>query len=218
MRRSWPAKWGTSEEGASTAYRDGLPDRVYDGMPGGTQQGAFCGAMADSSIDILVPEAAPTVGEWYGRTQAALDGVPPHLTLLWPWRPSPGPADLEAVANVARTAEPFTFRFERCGRFPGVLYLAPEPDDEIRVLMTRLATAFPDTPPFAGEFSEPVPHLTVAKTDDPMEMAAIEEEVLTRLTRAPLAVTVSELSVSVEGLGPRGLWGVTARYRLGETS
>ena len=43
----------------------------------------------DSSIDVLVPSIAPLIDQWYRATPGAIDGMPPHITLLWPWLPAP---------------------------------------------------------------------------------------------------------------------------------
>ena len=78
------------------------------------------------SIDILVPASASVVDTWYGRTQSAVDGMPPHITLLWPWVGAPVPsATIERVRAATEGLTPFVLRLGEVGRFPGVVYLAP---------------------------------------------------------------------------------------------
>jgi 2'-5' RNA ligase len=98
--------------------------------------------------------------------QTAIDGMPPHITLLHPWRPSPvSEEDLADATAVFNGVEPFDVTFARLARFPNVIYLVPEPDQVLRNLMERTAAAFPDTPPYEGVFTDVVPHLTVVMVD-----------------------------------------------------
>jgi hypothetical protein len=50
----------------------------------------------------------------------------------------------------------------RTARFPGVLYLDPEPADGLRQLTLAIAGRWPKAPPYGGAFDEVIPHLTVA--------------------------------------------------------
>ena len=169
-----------------------------------------------SSIDVLIPEAGGLVGEWYGLTQAAVDGMAPHVTLLWPWLEAPVPSSAirragRAVAGLAR----FTLTFNRCDRFPGVVYLVPEAEGLIDGVIRSLVEAFPETPPFGGEFgSAPMPHLTAAKSDDEDHLDVVQSTLNERLNRAPVTVAVAHVSVSEEGLGADGGWGVRAELPL----
>ena len=166
----------------------------------------------ESSIDILVPSAQPIVGEWYGATPAAADGMPPHITLLWPWV---GHVTGEAVAKLTDALEgvaAFDLSFSGTGQFPGVLYIAPTPSEPLLNLMRRIWSAFPDTPPYGGELGyEPVPHLTAAKGSDGLD--AIEAALAQRL-REPLSLLVDRISVSQEGASPDGKWAVVAEVEL----
>jgi 2'-5' RNA ligase len=119
----------------------------------------------ESAIDVYLPEVAGLLDRWRLPTvSVAALGVPPHITVLYPWRPAPlRPSDIAEVAAAAAEIPPFTITLSRLARFPGVLYLRPEPDVTLRALIRRLAAAFPDTPPYGGQFPDPTPHLTVAK-------------------------------------------------------
>jgi len=82
-----------------------------------------------------------------------------HITLLGPWLPSPTAADLEAVAECL--GEPFDVELAEVASFPsGLTYLRPQPDGPLRAITDRLVKAFPQWPPYGGEFA-PVPHLTL---------------------------------------------------------
>ena len=54
-------------------------------------------------------------------------------------------------------------QFRRTARFPGVLYLDPEPAAPLAALTGALAARWPQAPPYGGAFDEVIPHLTVAQ-------------------------------------------------------
>jgi 2'-5' RNA ligase superfamily len=170
----------------------------------------------ESAIGINVPQLAELVDRWRLSTVAVASlGVPPHITLLYPWRPAPLlPADVTQVAAAVGGTAPFTFVFRRVERFPGALYLPPEPDDAVRTVLRRLVEAFPETPPYGGQFgSDPIPHLTVAKAATEQELDRLQAEVLTVLEPIfPLSVYVHALSIEEEG--PDGNWHLVSMIEL----
>ena len=90
-----------------------------------------------------------------------------HVTALGPFLPEP---DAEAAATVARIVAgttAFDFALTRVATFPnGIIHLVPEPDDSFRELTRRLAEAFPQCPPYAGQFADVRPHLTLDARSD----------------------------------------------------
>src|SRR5688572_4045227 len=156
--------------------------------------------MALASIDILLPSLLPVIGEWYCRTQAADDGMPPHCTLLYPWRRSSLlSTDLEQLRQIASSYGPMQVELRELDRFPNVAsYLVPEPRDVLCALMGAIWDAFPDSPPYEGAFGRrppPVPHVTVAKGPDSY-LNEVEPLVRARVLASPLKVQVREISVS----------------------
>lgn len=95
----------------------------------------------------------------------------PHISLLFPWvAPEPAPEHLTRLVACLKGAGPISLSFTQLGRFPGLLWLAPEPATEIRTLMRTIARAFPETPPYSGKHPDPEPHLTVARgTEDELD-------------------------------------------------
>jgi hypothetical protein len=73
---------------------------------------------------------------------------------------------------------PFGFALTRVGRFPGVLYLAPEPAGPFVRLTTECNARWPDFAPYGGAHDQVVPHLTVAEGPEP---AGLAEELERRL-------------------------------------
>ncbi|WP_026453912.1 2'-5' RNA ligase family protein [Saccharomonospora iraqiensis] len=85
-----------------------------------------------------------------------------HITLLGPWLSEPSPTDLDTVATILARTEPFEATLATVDTFPnGLIHLRPEPEDPFRALTAALAEAFPQCPPYAGTFPDPVPHLTL---------------------------------------------------------
>jgi 2'-5' RNA ligase len=115
------------------------------------------------ALSIPFHDLAPAVDEWRERTCAAKPshGVPPHVTLLLP-----APPDIEAAAATLEAFGPFDVAFARFDRFPGTLWLAPEPAEPCVRMTEALIGAFPEHQPCDRDFDEITPHLTVAQGDD----------------------------------------------------
>ncbi|MDO8484342.1 MAG: 2'-5' RNA ligase family protein [Candidatus Limnocylindrales bacterium] len=107
---------------------------------------------------------------------AAASGVPAHVTLLFPFLPV---AQLEPhvrweLAEIAGGIAPFEVRFADVGRFPGVVYLRPEPAAPFARLTASIVAQFPDYPPYGGAYLEVVPHLTLAESGEaPLDAIAV---------------------------------------------
>lgn len=94
--------------------------------------------------------------------------MPAHVTLVFPFAE---PEDLSAhdrerLAGLFAAVPPLELSFGAIGRFPGVLWLSPEPAASVLALIEALATAFPDHRPYGGAFETAVPHLTVAQGEE----------------------------------------------------
>lgn len=148
--------------------------------------------MAESAFIVRVPEVESHVARLRERFDpAARLGVPAHVTLLFPFL-SPDRISatvVEAALGIASAARAFPFRLATLQRFPGVLYLAPEPAAPFVALTRALVRRFPEFPPYGGQFPTIVPHLTVAHAND-AEREAAESELLASLP-APDGVSAS---------------------------
>ncbi len=137
----------------------------------------------ESAILVPVPEAEPAVGHLRARLdRSAGQGVPAHVTVLFPFMPPAQitAAALSAVAAAVATVPGFDCRFARTGWFgDNVVWLAPEPDGPFRALTAAVHAAFPDYPPFGGQFADVIPHLTVGDrpAGGPAALRAAEAEV-----------------------------------------
>ena len=120
----------------------------------------------ESSIALRFEELTEPLDRWRGPTvEVAGLGVPPHITLLYPWRQAPLQAsDIAELEQLLQSFDPFSLCFDRVETFEsGVVFLALADERPTRALMKAIFNAFPDTPPYGGEFADPSPHLTVAK-------------------------------------------------------
>ena len=141
--------------------------------------------MALHAVVAAFPVLAPKVDEWRERTCGSKPshGVPPHVTLL-----HPAPPDLDAIRDVVAPFAPFDVAFGSFARFPGTLWLAPEPAKPFFALIEALTRRFPDWPPYGGGFDQIVPHLTVAQDDFDAVEAALQPQL-------PLAARVDRVVV-----------------------
>jgi 2'-5' RNA ligase len=121
--------------------------------------------MAQSCFVVFVPEAEPLVATLRLRfDESAGLGVPAHITLLFPFM-DPQRIDahvLDQCAAILSGHGKFTFQLSSVGRFPAAAYLKPEPPEPFIALTHALTAAFPEFPPYRGEFENVIPHLTVA--------------------------------------------------------
>jgi 2'-5' RNA ligase len=134
--------------------------------------------MAQSAFILRVPEAEPFVARLRERFDpVARLGVPAHVTLLFPFA-SPERITAEVLRDagaIVSAAAAFPFRLARIERFPGTLYLAPEPAAPFVALTEALARRFPEFPPYEGQFDTIIPHLTVAHgTQEELRVAELE--------------------------------------------
>jgi hypothetical protein len=141
------------------------------------------------ALVVPFPGLAPVIDEWRERTCATKPshGMPPHVTLLVPC-----PGDVATISEALAPFGGFDVTFAAVDRFPGTLWLAPEPAARFRWLTAALVAAFPGHPPYGGMFSEVVPHLTVAQAELD-EAAADVVEWLPLHSRADAAVLFEQV-------------------------
>jgi 2'-5' RNA ligase len=92
-----------------------------------------------------------------------------HVTALGPFLPPQEVTDdvVRDIDEITRATGPFDFVLDRLATFPnGIVHLLPEPADAFRTLTTALRQTFPQCPPYAGAFPDPVPHLTLDALGD----------------------------------------------------
>ncbi|MFE7795016.1 2'-5' RNA ligase family protein [Streptomyces sp. NPDC057460] len=151
----------------------------------------------ETALIVRVSEAEPVVGGLRERFDGSVGaGVPAHVSLLYPFLHQDRIDEqvLGVLSELFGSCSAFDLRFQECGRFPGVLFLAPEPDGPLRALTSAVVDRWPEAPPYGGRFSEVVPHLTVANGQEPSVLDAIEADLASRL---PVTTRVSSVQLLV---------------------
>lgn len=154
--------------------------------------------MGHSVLAVPVPALDDVVRERTACYDASFVSADPgfvhaHITLLAPWVRRPSAADLARVAGIAEAAGPFAVRLAQVGEFlDGVLYLRPEPDSQLRELTSRLVAAFPQFPPYGGQYGDVAPHLTLDRRSATVTPATVRASVRHLL---PLTVTVDRIDL-----------------------
>lgn len=169
----------------------------------------------ESALVILVPEAEALVESFRNQYDpSAAVGIPAHVTVLYPFK-APGdltPDVIHSLEQLFAEFPAFQAVFTELQRFPNVLYLSPEPADPFRLLIKTVAARFPETLPYGGEFTEIIPHLTVAQVNEPQQL----EEIAAAFARAaknrlPIPTRVKEIALMDNG---GGYWQVRHRFSL----
>ncbi|MFF8531926.1 2'-5' RNA ligase family protein [Streptomyces sp. NPDC015532] len=150
-----------------------------------------------TGLIVKIPEAESAVRAWRERLDpSARAGVPAHVTVLFPFLEESriDTAVRSAIGEVLEGHRAFDVRFESCGRFPEVLYLVPAPDRQFRHLTQAIADRWPETPPFGGQFTDVIPHLTIAQNQEDAVLKKVEADLLGCL---PIIAHVSSVELMV---------------------
>ena len=102
-----------------------------------------------TALVVAVPEAAAAVDAWRERTSYAKpsNGVPAHVTVVYPFVPMAEVDDAFVAGLQVRGHPVLRLRAPRVPPFPAVLYLAPEPPEPF-VSLTRPSPPYPGFPPY----------------------------------------------------------------------
>ena len=157
---------------------------------------------------LVLPLEEPRLEALHARfeTKSTAMGIPLHITLLFPFgREEDGAEELFAGWP------PLSFSLARVEEFPGVVWLAPEPGEELRARILDLYARYPQWPPYGGEFPEPIPHATVgqlAEGASQAELAAAVQAAAEPLLPVPFSVGEAALLVETE----RDRWREARRF------
>jgi hypothetical protein len=172
-----------------------------------------------------VPAAEPAVSRhraWL--VESARDGVPAHVTVLYPFLPPAGISEplLASLGRLFAGFAAFEFTLDRVGWFgEEVVWLGPRDPAPFSALASAAFAAFPSCPPYGGQraaaVSAPVPHLTFGKMGGLQALGAAAESVRPSL---PIEATAAEVILMA---GPRpgtpgtppGQWRSVAAFPLG---
>ncbi len=169
----------------------------------------------ESALIVVVPEAEAAVGDWRLRFDPfAAAGEPAHITILYPFLPPGqiGESVLSELAAIFAASPPIRFVLSRLLHFEGVIYLAPEPDEQFRRLIEEVSGRYPDFPPYGGMVppEEIVPHLTVA-----YKGPHLPSDLEARLTEClPIEAYACDVRLIIRGTD--GFWGTARHFPLRE--
>lgn len=173
-----------------------------------------------TAILITVPELVPYTDRWrsVSRTSARPDValnelIPPHVTVLVPWITEPTEADVERLRVAVEDVSPFDLSFPTAGQFPnGTAWLRPEPFDAVRDLIRTVTAAFPECPPYNGEFPDPHPHLTISSSAQGGPAVVADAQAALAVEQPPV-VKLTELGLWRDDAN--GVWSQFAAVPLG---
>jgi 2'-5' RNA ligase len=168
----------------------------------------------ETALLVVVPEAEVVVGPFRARLDSSARwGVPPHITVLFPFVP-PDAVDqpvLDRVAAAVAGLPAFDQTLTRLGWFDErVLWLAPEPGPAFQALTAAVWAAFPEHPPYQGEFADVVPHLTIGH-DMPVDVLRGAADAIG--PRLPIRSRVRTVSL-LRGSSEPAAWHTIAEFPL----
>lgn len=173
------------------------------------------GLLPNSGLIVEVPEAETAVKHHRDALDInAQGGVPAHITVLYPFLP-PSLIDADVLTDLAALfagVSSFDVAFTHTAWFgEQVLWLAPEDPRPFLALTELVHRAYPEYPPFAGLFSDVVPHLTIGHGVHLLEMVRAEGKVRAQL---PIHMTARRVTLMTQD-EPEGVWTTAARFPLG---
>jgi 2'-5' RNA ligase len=170
----------------------------------------------ESALVVLVPEADDLAKPFRDQYDpSAADGMPAHITLLYPFKlpDKDDQAALDALCKRFQRFAPFQFSLASIRRFPdAVLYLAPEPDEPFRQLTLAIWDQYPESPPYGGKWPYIVPHLSLAWVSDEQKLDRIADDFAQASRgRLPIRATAAEVALMEKR---SGRWSVRATFGL----
>lgn len=173
----------------------------------------------ESALLVPVPAADLVTGPHRARLDfSAKDGVPAHLTVLYPFLPPHliGPGELADLARLFAGFPAFVFTLDRIGWFgDAVAWLGPADETPFRALTALVCTAYPEYPPYGGAHQDVVPHLTIGHLGSPDALRAAADDISQSL---PITANAAEVTLMT---GPRAAgrtspapWATVATFPL----
>ena len=134
-------------------------------------------SVGHSVLVVPVPELEPFArGRWEHYLPSWVSDDPAfthaHITALSPYLPRPTAADLARIAVVAKATAPFDYELREIQELPdGFLQVPPDPAAPFVALTHALWEAFPQCPPYGGEY-DVAPHVTLDQRSDTVSAAS----------------------------------------------
>lgn len=168
---------------------------------------------APSALIAEIPAAEPVIGRWREQLDANTSlGIPAHVTVTYPFVPA---GDINALIRQRLTelfgpVPSFGFVLDHVDWFEAeTLWLGPRDPAPFRALTDRVFAEFPAYPPFAGQYDEVIPHLTVGHRQPVAGLRAAEAAIRPQL---PIEGVVRAVSLWTQESDQR--WRRTATFDL----
>jgi hypothetical protein len=145
-----------------------------------------------TGVVIPVPGADLLLARAATRSDGVRQGVPAHVSLLYPFVPVAERHDstLRELGEVFERQPALDVEFDRCHRRDNFVFLQPSPLRPVMDLGDELRQRWPDVVPYDGLYGEQVePHLTITLGADASQATAVAHLVATEL---PLSATLQE--------------------------
>jgi 2'-5' RNA ligase len=160
------------------------------------------------------------VGEHRARLDSsARDGVPAHVTVLYPFLPSAeiGPEVLAELSRLFAVVPRFSFTLDQVRWFgESVVWLGPSDESPFKALTRLAVAAYPSCPPYRGAHADVLPHLTIGHLGGPAGLRAAADAVRPLLPITTEATEVTLMAGPPPGRsGPPGQWRTVASFPLG---
>jgi 2'-5' RNA ligase superfamily len=168
---------------------------------------------APTALVALIPEAEAVVGRWRPDLDpSARRGMPPHITVLYPWMPLDEltEADEADLGTLIAAVPSFVVSLTDIQRFPETLWLAPYPADPFIRLTMAVQQRWPAYEPYSGRFGSIEPHLSIGDAIDPDALGHVVADVSPQL---PIEARVT--GIALMRLDDEGRWQQHAVYPLG---
>jgi 2'-5' RNA ligase superfamily len=179
--------------------------------------GTLAGA-SETAVIVPVPAADAVVGTYrQALDEAAVWGVPAHVTVLYPFLP-PDRITEAVVGGLRDLLAPvgsFSCVFSRVSWFArDVVWLAPDPAEPFRALTGLVWDRFPECPPYGGAHPDVIPHLTVGSTRRG-ELSALRRAAADVRGNLPIRARVDRVRLIAGTMGARS-WRTVAEFALAD--
>jgi hypothetical protein len=174
----------------------------------------------ETALLLPVPTAEPVVGQHRARLDAsARDGVPAHITVLYPFLPPAGIDEtlLASLGLIFAGFDAFEYTLDKVGWFgEAVVWLGPRDPAPFTALTNLVFVAFPSCPPYGGRHAEVIPHLTIGHLGGPQALGTAALSVVPRLPIEAAATEVILMAGPRPGTPdtPAGQWRIIATFPL----
>lgn len=154
--------------------------------------------MSRTALIVKVPAIKKLVALRQRFASDATYGVPPHITVLFPFIPAArlSKQNLSVLRQAVGGIPKFDFSLTRTRWFGDhILWLAPANPSPFIGLTDAVVGAFPDYPPYGGAHDGSAPHATVGDSGDHVALLRAERELSPLL---PISGVVAAVTLIVE--------------------